>query len=170
MTKEKYIKMTQPFRDHPEMAKGIHMVNKACTMIMYVAYPILLVYLFFHKESSYFSFRHALFVPAISFLLLSVGRALINRPRPYEAFQVASVIKKDTKGKSFPSRHVFSAAIISMTFIFMSPWNWLGLIFLGVTILLALVRVISGVHYISDVVAGISCGIIAAILGYVVFY
>ncbi len=170
MTKENYIKMTQPFRDHPEMAKGIHILNKACTLTMYVAYPILLIYLFLNRESSYFSFRHALFVPAISFVLLSVVRALINRPRPYEAFEVAPVIKKDTKGNSFPSRHVFSAAIISMTFVFMSPWNWLGLIFLAVTILLAVVRVVSGVHYISDVIAGIACGIVAAILGYVVFY
>ncbi len=170
MTKEKYIKMTQPFRDHPEMAKGIHIANKLCTGMMYVAYPLLLVYLFFYRESSYFSFRHALLVPGISFVLLSVVRNLINRPRPYEKFQVAPVIKKDTQGNSFPSRHVFSACIISMTFIFMSPWNWLGLIFFGVTIVLAVVRVVSGVHYISDVIAGICCGVLAALLGYVFFY
>jgi len=171
MKKETYIKMTQPFRDNPDMAKGIHTANKLCTGIMYLAYPLLLVYLFFFgKLSSYFSFTKALLVPAISFVLLTVVRALINRPRPYEAFEVQPVIPKDTKGNSFPSRHVFSATIIAMTFVLMSPWSWLGLIFLCVSVLLAVVRVVSGVHYISDVVAGIIIAIVAAILGYVVFY
>lgn len=169
MKKETYIKMTQPFRENPDLAKGIHIANKLCTGVMYLAYPILLVYLFFYgKYSSYFSFWKALLVPAISFVLLSVGRALINRPRPYEAFGMPPVIKKDTKGNSFPSRHVFSATMIAMTFVLMSPWSWLGLVFLGISVMLAVVRVVSGVHYISDVIAGIMVAVVAAIVGYVV--
>lgn len=168
MTKENYIKMTQPFRDHNGLAKGIHIANKLCTLIMYVAYPILLVYLFFQKESSYFSFWRSIFVPAISFVLLSVFRAWINRPRPYEKFEMPPVIKKDTKGNSFPSRHVFSATMIAMTFLLMSPWSWLGILFLLVSIALAVVRVISGVHFISDVIAGIVVAVLAAIFGYLV--
>ena len=39
-------------------------------------------------------------MPAVSFVLLTVVRAWINRPRPYEAFEVSPVIKKDTKGNS----------------------------------------------------------------------
>ncbi|MBQ2901457.1 MAG: phosphatase PAP2 family protein [Agathobacter sp.] len=171
MKKETYIKMTQPFRENPDLAKGIHIANKLCTGVMYLAYPVLLVYLFFYgKYSSYFSFWRALFVPAISFVLLSVFRSVVNRPRPYEKFEVPPVIKKDTKGNSFPSRHVFSATMIAMTFVFMSPWSWLGCIFLGISILLAVVRVVSGVHYISDVVAGMVVAIGAAILGYLVLY
>ena len=167
MKKETYIKMTQPFRDNPDLAKGIHIANKLCTGVMYLAYPILLAYLFFfEKESSYFSFWKALFVPAISFVLLSVGRALINRPRPYEAFEIPPVIPKDTKGNSFPSRHVFSAAIIAMTFLLMSPWNWLGMLFLGISVALAAIRVVSGVHYISDVIAGIIVAVTASLIGY----
>lgn len=170
MKKETYIKMTQPFRDNPDMAKGIHIANKLCTGVMYLAYPILLVYLFFnaHRISSFFSFEKALLVPAISFVLLSIGRALINRPRPYEAFEIPPVIKKDTKGNSFPSRHVFSATMIAMTFILHSPFFVLGLIFLGVSIVLAVVRVVSGVHYISDVVAGILVAVVAAVVGYLI--
>lgn len=168
MKKETYIKMTQPFRDNFGMAKGIHILNKICTGAMYLAYPVLLVYLFFfEKYSSYFSFRKALLVPAVSFVLLSVFRYFINRPRPYEAFGLPPVIKKDTKGKSFPSRHVFSATIIAMTFLLMSPWPWVGIIFLCVSVVLAVVRVVSGVHYISDVIAGIIVAVICAIFGYI---
>lgn len=169
MTKEKYIKMTQPFRENQGLAKGIHIANKCCTGVMYLAYPMLLVYLFFFgKFSSYFSFTKALLVPGISFVLLSLFRKWINRPRPYEKFEVPPVIKKDTKGQSFPSRHVFSATIISMTFLLMSPWSWLGILFLLVSIALAAVRVISGVHFISDVIAGILIAVVAAVLGYLV--
>lgn len=168
MTKEDYIKMTQPFRDNPGLAKGIHIANKLCTGIMYLAYPLLLVYLFFQKESSYFSFWRGLFVPAVSFVLLSFVRKWINRQRPYEKFEMPPVIKKDTKGNSFPSRHVFSATMIAMTFLLMSPWSWLGGIFLFVAGVLAIVRVISGVHFISDVLAGIVVAMVAAIVGYLI--
>ena len=167
MKKETYIKMTQPFRDNPDMAKGIHMANKLCTGVMYLAYPILLVYLFFFGyRSSYFSFWKALLVPGISFVLLSVGRAWINRPRPYEKFGIAPVIPKDTKGHSFPSRHVFSATMIAVTFLLMSPWSWLGAVFFALSIVLAVVRVVSGVHYISDVIAGILVAVLAGVAGY----
>lgn len=168
MKKETYIKMTQPFRDNPGMAKGIHMANKLCTGVMYLAYPLLLVYLFFwERESGSYNVWKALLVPGVSFVLLTVVRAGINRPRPYETFELPPVIKKDTKGNSFPSRHVFSATIIAMTFLLMSPWSWLGGIFVVLSIALAVVRVVSGVHYISDVVAGMLAAVLAAIVGYV---
>ena len=168
MKKETYIKMTQPFRDNPEMAKGIHIANKVCTGVMYLAYPALLVYMYFnaYKISSFFQFEKVLFVPAVSFLLLSIFRKIINRPRPYELFEIPPVIKKDTKGLSFPSRHVFSATMIAMTFLLHSPFFVLGVIFFIMSLLLAVVRVVSGVHYISDVVAGVVIAVVAAMIGY----
>ena len=167
MKKETYMKMTQPFRDHPELAKGIHIANKLCTGVMYLAYPVLLIYLFFQlRQNGEMQIFRALFVPGLSFVLLSVGRKIINRPRPYETFELPPVIKKDTKGQSFPSRHVFSATMIAMTFVMVSPWSWLGFIFLVVSALLAVVRVVSGVHYMSDVIAGIAVALIAAGIGY----
>lgn len=161
MRKETYIKMTQPFRDNPQMAKGLHIINRICTGCMYITYPLLLGYLFLQKDER---LLQAIFVPAVSFVLLSMGRYLINRPRPYEKFEMTPVISKDTKGKSFPSRHVFSASVIAMTFLFSSPWLWIGIILLIITLLEAFVRVVSGVHYISDVTAGMVIGIIVSII------
>lgn len=163
MKKETYIKMTQPFRDNPKLAKCLHILNRFCTGGMYLAYPILLMYLFFTKDTMW---TRALFVPAVSFVLLSFVRKGINRKRPYEKFELPPVIPKKTKGNSFPSRHVFSSAIIAMTFLMVSPWSWLGVIFLGLTVILAAVRVLSGVHYISDVLAGLLVAVICAVLGY----
>ena len=160
MKKETYIKITQPFRDHPEVAKGLHIINRICMLIMYVSYPSLLIFLYIKKEET---LTEVFLIPAISFVLLSLGRYFINRKRPYEAFDVPPVIPKKTKGKSFPSRHVFSATIIAMTYFMMSPWAWLGIILMVVALVEALVRVLSGVHYISDVVAGMAVGILASL-------
>ena len=160
MKKETYIKITQPFRDRPEVAKGLHIINRICMLIMYVSYPSLLIFLYIKKEET---LTEVFLIPAISFVLLSLGRYFINRKRPYEAFDVPPVIPKKTKGKSFPSRHVFSATIIAMTYFMMSPWAWLGIILMVVALVEAFVRVLSGVHYISDVVAGMAVGILASL-------
>ena len=165
MTKETYVKMTQPFRDNPGMAKGIHIANKICTLCMYVAYPLLLLYMLFQKDEN---LVRAICVPGVNFVLLSVFRKLINRPRPYEAFGVESVIHKDTKGKSFPSRHVYSAMVIAMTFLLASPWRAVGIVFVVIACLLGVVRVVSGVHYPSDVIAGALFAVAVAVIGYVV--
>lgn len=166
MKKETYIKITQPFRDRPGMAKGLHIANKLCTGMMYISYPLLLVYMFFLKDAN---LLRTILVPGVGFVVLSVGRSLINRPRPYETFEVPPVIKKDTKGNSFPSRHVFSATIIAMTFLYMSPCAWLGILFLCISAALAAVRVLSGVHYISDVLAGIFVALLFSYIGYIIF-
>jgi membrane-associated phospholipid phosphatase len=160
MKKETYIKMTQPFREHPGMAKGLHIINRICMAIMYLCYPILLIFLLVSKEEAVVK---VFLVPAISFVLLSLGRYVINRKRPYEAFEVPPVIQKNTKGKSFPSRHVFSATMIAMTYLLMSPWPFVGGILMVVAFVEAFVRVLSGVHYISDVVAGIVVGVVASL-------
>ena len=166
MTKETYIKITQPFRDNPKMARGIHIANKICTLSMYLAYPLFVLYMFWMKDAYV---ARVLIVPSNSFIILSVFRYLVNRPRPYEKFDIPPVIAKDTKGKSFPSRHVFSAMVIAMTFLLASPWSWLGVVFVVVAVLLAIVRVLSGVHYVSDVVAGGMFAVVAAVVGYIVF-
>uniref|UniRef100_UPI004055B7CC phosphatase PAP2 family protein n=1 Tax=Agathobacter sp. TaxID=2021311 RepID=UPI004055B7CC len=163
MTKETYIRMTKPFRDNPKLAKCLHILNRLCTGGMYLAYPLLLAYLFWKKDAM---LQKAILIPAISFVSLSFVRKWINRKRPYEAFEMPPVIPKKTKGNSFPSRHVFSSAMIAMTFLLLSPWNWLGMLFLGLSVILAAVRVLSGVHYISDVLAGLLTAIVCAIVGY----
>ncbi len=165
MTKDTYVKMTQPFRDNSRMAKGIHIANKVCTMCMYITYPLLVIYMFLKAEDD---LLRAIVVPGVNFVLLTIFRKFFNRPRPYETFEIPPVIPKDTKGKSFPSRHVFSSMVIAMTFLLVSPWPVIGVVFVVLTVLLAIVRVLSGVHYPSDVIAGALYAIVVAIVGYVV--
>lgn len=164
MKKETYIQMTKPFREHPGMAKGIHIANKLITMMMYIAYPLLILYMFWEKNAYV---ARVIIVPLDSFIILTVFRYYLNRPRPYEKFAMPPIIKKDTKGKSFPSRHVFSAMVIAMTFLLATPFTGVGVLFVVLAVGLAIVRVLSGVHFISDVVVGALFAVLSAIVGYV---
>lgn len=152
MTREMYLKMTQPFRNEPKRARSLHIANKIITGIVFVSYPILLLWLY--QTQSGLLLR-AILVPLDGFIIVSVFRYLVNRRRPYEAFGLPPVIPKDTSGRSFPSRHVFSAAIIAFTFCYVPGMAAAGIVLLICAVLLAVIRVISGVHYISDVVAAV---------------
>ena len=97
----------------------------------------------------------AVLVPGISFVLVTVLRKVINAPRPYEVFDASPVIPKDTRGNSFPSRHAFSIFVIAMTFYACCPLVWAGPVMFAAGVLLAVIRVVSGVHFPCDVVWGL---------------
>lgn len=148
--------MTGPFRDHPKLAQSLHIINLILTGIIFLAYVLFLMWLFWHRDKE---LLRVILVPLDGLIAVTVFRYLINRSRPYEVFQEQAVIPKKTKGKSFPSRHVFSAAVITGAFLVYGLWLP-GFFCLAATVFLAIIRVLSGVHYISDVVAGV--GIAAA--------
>lgn len=151
-----YEKLTQPFRENPKLAQSVHRANQILTGLVFLAYPLLLIYLFWeHRRMRVLS----VLVPLSGFLAVSAVRRLINRPRPYERFGLPPVIPKDTRGKSFPSRHVFSAAVIAATFLVQGEAFLTGAgVGLMITALaLGAIRVLSGVHYVSDVLAALVC-------------
>ena len=98
-----------------------------------------------------------LFIPASGFVILSLLRKKINAPRPYEIWEIVPLLDRDSPGQSMPSRHVFSATIISMACLHASLS--VGLILLILSAILVLVRVLGGVHYPKDVVVGYICGV-----------
>lgn len=126
------------------------------TGIVFVSYFALLAYLLAGRSRMLFP---SVAVPTVGFVLVSALRIVCGRMRPYERFGLPPVIPKKTKGKSFPSRHVFSAAIIAATFLVQSePFLAVaGIVLALLALLLGVLRVVSGVHYISDVAAALVC-------------
>lgn len=161
MTKEQYIKITAPLREDEEKVKRVTGANQVLTGLIYCVYPLYLVVLFFEKNPL---LLRSILVPAVSFVLLTVVRRIINAPRPYEKFDMPPVIEKDTKGKSFPSRHVFSVFIIAFT-IFVSHMG-AGIMIALIGVAIAVIRVVGGVHEPRDVIAGAIAGIAAGIVGF----
>lgn len=161
MTKETYEKMTRPFRGHPRRLRLLQAGNRLLTVFVYAAYPALLLFAAVRRDGR---FWRIFLTPAVSFLLVSIFRRLINSPRPYEAAGIVPLIPKDTRGKSFPSRHIFSVFVISTAFWYISrPW---GLLFMAVGLILAAVRVLGGVHFPKDVIAGAMLGILSGMIGF----
>ena len=89
--------------------------------------------------------------PALAFILVTALRKIINRPRPFEVYGIASLVSHG-KGESFPSRHTASALIIA--FALGGIWPFFRPLFFTLACLVALSRLLTGVHYLTDVLAG----------------
>ena len=163
MTKEQYIKITEPMRQDPDKAKKIISVNQILTGVVFCVYPLYMAVLYGEKDPKLFK---VIFVPAVSFVLVTVIRRLINAPRPYEKFEIPPVIEKDTKGKSFPSRHVFSIFVIAVTIFYSHPGPGILIAWMGV--LMGVIRVYGGVHEPRDVIAGAVIGLLCGFVGFYV--
>ena len=157
MTKEQYIKITEPLRSNQERAKRVTSLNHMLTALVFCVYPLYLFMLFEDKDPWLW---RAILVPAVSFVGLSIVRKIINAPRPYEKFDMPPVLEKDTKGKSF------SVFIIAMTIFYEHPGAGVLLGIIG--LLLGIVRVLVGVHEPKDIIVGALAGIVCGIVGYYV--
>lgn len=160
MKKENYIDMMQNIKTHPKSVKFICVCNGLFTRVVYAVFLLFVLWLFLNKDERII---RVLLTTAISFIFVSVFRKIFNRKRPYETFGVAPVIPKNKKGNSFPSRHVFSAFVIAMACLYVNIS--LGILVMIVAIAIAVLRVLGGVHYPSDVIAGGVIGILSGIIG-----
>ncbi|MFS1663642.1 phosphatase PAP2 family protein [Streptococcus sp. zg-JUN1979] len=156
-----YHAWTAPFRRYPKLVVILRLVNKSLTYLMYQVYPLFLLHIYL-KDGWRSQLLALLLVPAASFLLVSLFRRLYNQPRPYETWDLAPLIIRTSKGKSMPSRHVFSATLISMCVLVSYPHFGACLLFLS--LLLAICRVLGGVHYPKDVLIGYMLGIASGAL------
>lgn len=156
MTKEQYERWSAPFRKGNRRMKFLKMADKLITGVVFVSYPALLLCLFL--QENYRQLCFCIFIPAGTFLLVSFFRGIYSAPRPYEILEITPLIAKETKGKSFPSRHVFSTFIIGMTFFFaVRP---IGILILSAGTAMAYIRVVGGVHFPKDTIAGAVLGIL----------
>ncbi len=126
------------------------------------AFFALLVYNF---SQDYLSALKLLLATGIPFVIVSIFRRVINAPRPYELYDFYERKPKEKRGLSFPSRHVFSAFIIATVSASVSIYLSVGLFLVGFA--LAASRVLLGIHFIRDVVAGALVGVIAGVVGLV---
>lgn len=146
--------------------KPCNTVLKLCynflPFIMFASYGILIVFMFF---SDIKIFARITLSPLTVFAIVTFFRKIFNRPRPYEKFATTSVFGKNKKGESMPSRHTACAFIIAMAFMYVSiP---LGIAYLIISALIMISRVLAGVHFISDVIAGMA---ISLLYGYFSFF
>ena len=159
MTSKRYRKISAPFRG--ARAAWIPRADRVLTAVTYLGYRLLVAFRWWNEGCIPWQ---VLWVPASWLILVSLVRALLNRPRPYERLDIEPLIAKDTKGRSMPSRHAFSVWMITLTAWWVLPP--VGAVFTAVAVAVCAVRVVGGVHDEWDVAVGALIGIAAGVLGY----
>lgn len=166
-----YKKIANPFRKSQKRIQALKWISRILTGLVYVSYGIILLWEFCHgyqtggKTGAVREVLPYILVPGISFCLVSIVRDRINRKRPYEQWPIEPIIVKKTKGHSMPSRHVFSTAVIAMCALNLNVV--FGILLLITAAAIAVIRVIGGIHYPEDVLAGYGIGVAA---GSVLFF
>ncbi len=171
MTKDFYIWINGVLHERRDLSAIVVFLDRMITITVFCAYPLLLVFLLWDgvREPRF------LIVPASGFLLLSLIRSRLGVKRPYEELPITPLVDKKTKAKSLPSRHVFSAFMISITFLaaaFYYPSGDLRRhILLGIAVVMILLsdilgdmRIFMGVHYLRDTLCGMAAALLWGIL------
>ena len=158
---EWYGRMAANIKNKPIFLRLLRVFNRLMTVVIPIVYLTLLVITYLQqglgKQVGIY-----LFIPASGFVILSLLRKKINAPRPYEEWTIKPLLDRDSPGQSMPSRHVFSATIISMACLHASLY--VGVILLVFSALLGLVRVLGGVHFPKDVVVGYICALVWGVI------
>ena len=165
----KYMKNYQEWYDHiagnienkPFLLSLLRTFNRFMTVVMPIVYLTLLATTYLQQGLGKQVLIYV-FIPASGFVILSFLRKKINAPRPYEVWEIVPLLDRDSPGQSMPSRHVFSATIISMACLHASLS--VGVILLVFSALLGLVRVLGRVHFPKDVVIGYICGLVWGVI------
>lgn len=147
--KKIYINISHYMNHHEELKNKIIFISKYFPYITFIAYPLILIYTYIFSKPLLLL---ALVKPLSAFILVTVMRSVINRPRPFETLHIEPLVKHKG-GKSFPSRHAVSAIIIALTCLNINIY--LGIVLLIIGFMICLSRVLIGVHYISDVLVSI---------------
>lgn len=165
----KYMKNYQEWYDYiaanienrPFLLSLLRTFNRFMVVVMPIVYLTLLTTIYF-REGFGKQVLMYVFIPASGFVILSFLRKKINAPRPYEVWEIIPLLDRDSPGQSMPSRHVFSATIISMACLHASLT--MGMICLTLSALLGLVRVLGGVHFPKDVLVGYICALVWGVI------
>ena len=158
---EWYGHVASNIKNKPFLLRSLRAFNRFMTVVMPIVYLTLLATTYLQqglgKQVGIY-----LFIPASGFVILSFLRKKINAPRPYEVWEIVPLLDRDSPGQSMPSRHVFSATIISMACLHASLT--MGMICLTLSAFLGLVRVLGGVHFPKDVVVGYICALVWGVI------
>ena len=158
---EWYDRIAGNIENKPFLLRLLRAFNRFMTVVMPMIYLTLLATTYL-QEGLGKQVLIYVFIPASGFVILSLLRKKINAPRPYEVWEIVPLLDRDSPGQSMPSRHVFSATIISMACLHASLT--MGMICLTLSAFLGLVRVLGGVHYPKDVVVGYIFGLVCGVI------
>ena len=136
MTPERYKKLTDWLEGHPALREGIILLNRWLPLVPFVCYPVLLVLL---------NLRW--------FTMLTIGRG-------GGALDFMQVI---ARAILVPGLAFGLGTILGMVWLYFYPA--VGVVMLAIAALICLLRVLSGAHFVRDVLAGAAFGLTFGFVG-----
>jgi membrane-associated phospholipid phosphatase len=154
-------KLLRSVYESEKKKKCLSIIGKTCVWLNVAFFALVLAILALGED-----FKDALIaggIAVLGYLFVTLMRGLLNRPRPYEVYDFYTVKPKEKSGHSFPSRHCYSALVISTLSWLVSPLVFAALLIAAT--LIALTRVLLGIHFVRDVVCGAAIGALFGVIG-----
>lgn len=146
-----YLTINKFINKFPFIKSGVFFLSKFCPWIIAIFYALFVLKLYL--EYGVNRTLHLIYLPLLTAFICAVLRIVINRERPWEKYAFRPVDDKNRGGHSFPSIHVGLALSITLCVIPYGP-N-MSLLLMTVTIVIIISRLLTGLHYISDIVFSI---------------
>lgn len=141
----------------------------------YIMVLVAIIFLFFHTDEQ-FDYRHPflqiknkakeialVFFSALSaYIFSSILKHFIFSPRPFLVFENIKPLFLHGGVDSFPSGHAtFFGALAFSLFL---RHKRIGILYIFIAVIISLARVISGIHFPLDILAGWILGVIIALI------
>ena len=142
------------------LKKAVYLADKIATYAVAAVYAAVCFYAVFYSENVVRDLIRVFAFPSLCFAITSLLRLIINEKRPYER-GISPLFEKSRKGRSFPSRHLSSAAVITgITFFYLPA---LGYVALALSCVLFYTRFACGWHFPRDLMGGAVLGAACAL-------
>lgn len=129
---------------------------------VYLPYIIAVIFIILLWREKNLKKRYSIFLTSLLSVIISRGiateiiRYFFHRPRPFVALQFMPLLEMSPTEWAFPSGHMaFLFAFVPAAFLLDRKWGW---ILTGLSVLVGLARIIAGVHWPTDILAGIILG------------
>lgn len=154
-----YVGLNKFMWNHPFIKSCTHFAARFCPYMVGIFYMLFLLKIFLDRP-------HNLLIlaaePIAVLAITTILRIVINRKRPSEKYNLEPIDGSKKTGHSFPSIHVAFSLSIALAVLRYGP-N-MGLLLSALAIIITVTRLLSGVHYITDIIASIVISIIVNLI------
>lgn len=136
--------------------------------LSFIGFPLIfLATLLFSGSGLYYWLYLVGSTVAATWLIAELLKRIIQIPRPYLVYSEIKPVRT-TFGYAFPSEHASVYAALALLSWFYTPL--LGVLFSAIAVLVGISRIVLGVHYPSDVIAGYILGSSVSFLFIIFFF